>query len=254
MIFLIKKVLSAYKITYYLSMQMTKYQDILKKILNKGYSFIKFDQLNQSDKLQILLRHDIDLEVDLALKMAKIEKEMGVESTYFFLMSNESYNLISSTNIKKLKEIKDLGHTISLHFDMTIYRNSKIGFSEESDLFNKIFKENINIVSIHRPIKDFLEKPDCYFDIPNTYEKTFTKDISYFSDSGGSFRYGHPLDSKAFLNNKNIQLCIHPVWWIDNKEDIHQTIYGVVERKKERCLEHFDRSIKTFQPSNKKIA
>ena len=50
-----------------------------------------------------------------------------------------------------------------------------------------------------------LENPENYFPITNTYEKKLTKNIKYISDSGGTFRYGHPLESETFLNFENIQ-------------------------------------------------
>ena len=40
-----------------------------------------------------------------------------------FLLSNNSYNLISDKNKKLLIKIRELGHKISLHFDMMIYDN-----------------------------------------------------------------------------------------------------------------------------------
>lgn len=39
--------------------------------------------------------------------------------------------------------------------------------------------------------------------------------MKYFSDSNGEFKYGNPLQSKDFKHLNNIQLLIHPIWWID---------------------------------------
>ena len=223
------------------------YESFIKKFIDKGYKCIKFNELNNSKDRQLILRHDIDLEIDLALKMAKIENNLAVQSTYFFLLSNASYNLISSDNVKKVKEIKNLGHTISLHFDMAIYKNPKKGFEYEKDIFSQTFDNPIDIVSIHRPIEKFLENPENYLSTENTYQKKYTKDnITYFADSGGEFRFGNPLDSKAFHNVNNIQLLFHPIWWIDNKNTINNTVNNIIDLKSKKIKKHFEKSIKNF--------
>ena len=42
----------------------------------------------------MIIRHDIDREPERALKMAEIENDLGVKSTYFFTLAN--------TNAKKM--------------------------------------------------------------------------------------------------------------------------------------------------------
>ncbi|OUW96535.1 MAG: hypothetical protein CBD97_01395 [Pelagibacteraceae bacterium TMED237] len=228
-------------------MLIGNYKTFLKKFIDANYKFIKFNELDINDNRQIILRHDVDISIDLALKMAHIENDLNVSSTYFFLLTNDSYNLLCDKNIAQVKKIKDLGHEISLHFDLSIYNNPKSGFILEMEIFNKVFDEKIYITSIHRPKKVFLNKPDQYFIIPNTYEKKLNENAKYFADSGGHFRFGNPIDSEEFILGKNIQLGIHPVWWIESEKNVSKTIEKVLKYKSINYRNHIKNTIKTFK-------
>jgi hypothetical protein len=222
------------------------YEKFVNAFLDKNYIFISYDELDLKNDKQVILRHDVDVSIDLALKMAILENNSNVKSTYFFLLSNLSYNLLADENIKKVKKIRELGHNISLHFDLSIYQNPRKGFLYEKKIFEDVFGENIDIVSIHRPTKDFLNNPEDYFPIQNTYENKLLKKIVYFADSGGSFRYGSPLESKTFQECQNIQLCIHPIWWINSKKTVQENIEQILKNKSDNYINHIKKTIKTF--------
>ena len=86
---------------------------------------------------------------------------------------------------------------------------------------------------------------DCDHSNARPY-KEIIKKIAYFADSGGSFRYGSPLKSKAFQESKNIQLCIHPVWWMNSKKTVQKTIEEVLKNKSDNFIKHIKSTIKTF--------
>ena len=48
-----------------------------------------------------MLRHDIEFSVDRAYELAKVEKELGVTSTYTVQVRNNTYNALSEKNIEK---------------------------------------------------------------------------------------------------------------------------------------------------------
>tara|TARA_B110000438_G_scaffold224567_1_gene218367 strand:- start:2581 stop:3267 length:687 start_codon:yes stop_codon:yes gene_type:complete len=222
------------------------YKKLLQSIIDKKYSFVKFGDIDNNKDSQIILRHDIDLDIDLALDMAIIENTLDIKSTYFFLLTNDSYNLISERNSSLLMKIKQLGHSISLHFDMEIYKDPKKGLEIELDIFKKNFQERVDIVSIHRPSQDFLKNPNGYFNVNNSYEDIFTKNAKYFADSGGNFKYGSPVNSKAFRKNENLQLLIHPIWWINSENTIKETVNKTIDNKRNKLEEHFKKNIKTY--------
>jgi len=159
------------------------------------------------------LRHDIDFDVSYAYDIAKIEQQLGLKSIYFFMLKSNSYNLLSNENIKLINKICMLGHQISIHFDPKIYSDYIAGFKVEKDIFEKIFNIEIKIISIHRPNKFFLTNNASINGIEHTYMKKYFHDTKYISDSGGSFKYDHPIQNCHVKNGNNIHLLLHPIWW-----------------------------------------
>ena len=89
------------------------YTNILQE-LKKSYKFTSFKNATTND---IILRHDVDASLHAALKMAKIEKELDISSTFFILFSSEFYNPISVDGSKIIREILSLGHKLGLHYN-----------------------------------------------------------------------------------------------------------------------------------------
>ena len=63
------------------------------------------------DKL-IIMRHDVDKKPYNALRIAKIENELGIESTFYFRTTKEVFipEIIS--------EISNLGHEVGYHYEV----------------------------------------------------------------------------------------------------------------------------------------
>ena len=71
-----------------------KYSDLIQQFLDKGYKDIFFDAL-LGEYNQLIIRHDIDFDCEVAYKMAKVEYGIGIKSSYFFMLSNPIYNVFS---------------------------------------------------------------------------------------------------------------------------------------------------------------
>ena len=197
-------------------MNVENYLHLIGSFVDKGYK-LKFFSDEINPKKNLLLRHDIDFDVLLSLKLAEYEYKNSIKSTYFFMLRSDSYNIFTPQNIDAIGNIIELGHKISLHFDPLIYKDYSSGLQHEIELFDVLFGVQPEIISIHRPNDDFLSGMNI--GIPHTYEKRFFKDIHYISDSGGEFKYGHPLESDAFINCDTVHLLLHPIWWIVNGEE-----------------------------------
>ena len=204
------------------------YTDLIQKFLDNKYKFKTFNTYDYKKSGQIILRHDIDFDCKLAKEMAIVEKNLGIKSTYFFLLTNNNYNLISEKNQKHVKEIIRLGHEVSIHFDDSLYSNFNQGLNYEKMIFEMTFGLKINIISLHRPSSEILNKlSKKKISVKTTYNNIFFRKTKYFSDSRGEFRFGNPLDSEEFKNNENIQLLIHPIWWTlrgTNKSEILKSL------------------------------
>ena len=161
----------------------------------------------------LLLRHDIDFDIDYAHKLATVEKTLGVRSTYFFMLSSNMYNLFSIRNQLLIKDIIKMGHKISVHYDPT---SNKIinSFSKERKAFEELFNINLDIVSIHRPGKFLKNNNRKLNGLSHTYQDKYFKDMNYLSDSGGKDIFPLILNYLKNPRRKGLHLLIHPIWWI----------------------------------------
>lgn len=196
------------------------YSKLIDECRECGYSFIDF---NSRDKNGIILRHDIDFSIEKALKMAELEFELGVKSTYFVLLTSGFYNPFLYENVRKLKKIKSLGHAIGLHFDEKNYKES-IGnpIATEKNLkrellwLSDLLGENTNVYSYHRPSNEIIGAQINIANTVNTYSDFFFKKFKYVSDSRRNWR--EPVD-EIIMSKKydKIQILTHPFWY-DNDE------------------------------------
>lgn len=197
---------------------MKDYKKLITSFLNNGYKTNFFSE-SINDKNILILRHDIDFDIEYAYKISLMEDELNVKSTYFFLMHSKSYNLLEQNNLELIKSIQKRGHKISIHFDPTIYKDIESGFLKEKKLFENIFDLKIEHTSIHRPSDYFLNNPNAICGINHTYQPKYFNKIKYFADSHGEFRYGNPLDSQEFQHKDSIQLLTHPIWWVTRENE-----------------------------------
>lgn len=221
------------------------YSLFLNVLITKGYEFVFFDELSK-DQTQIVLRHDIDFDCELAYQTALIESSLNIKATYFFLLASNSYNVFSKPNFNYIQRIKELGHHISIHFDPLIYDDYSKGFEKEVEVFKALFNQNVKIISLHRPNQFFQEFNAPILNIEHTYQFKYFKNIKYFADSTGIWRFGNPLDSKEFKENKSLHILTHPIWW--KTEGINNT-YKIKSNYFKKILEikaHYSNNCKPF--------
>ena len=186
---------------------------------------------------QIILRHDVDLDIYPAYKMALLENEIGVKSTFFILLNAQSYNPLSINNKNILREISSLGFEIGLHFDPTNYSKKNISY------LNEMVKKEINIlsdislckvesISLHSPSTN--NEYPIFNDYNNAYDKNIFMKDSYLSDS----RMMLPNNPYEFVKNaktRTIQLNFHPLHYSENGDN-----YDIIMKK------YFSRHVKNI--------
>ena len=89
------------------------YAEILEAGKSGGYRFEGFG--GGPERGTIYLRHDVDLSLDAALRMAELETEHGVSTTYLLMTESVFYNLASSEGIAAISRLRELGHAVGLH-------------------------------------------------------------------------------------------------------------------------------------------
>ena len=84
-----------------------------------GYRFIRYGEI-EADR-HVLWRHDVDLSMHRAARLAEIEAEEGAVATYFVNPRCVFYNLAEADVLACARRIMALGHQIGLHFDVAPY-------------------------------------------------------------------------------------------------------------------------------------
>ena len=86
------------------------YRELLRAARAGGYRFSHFDEPPRRGDL--LLRHDVDLSLDAALRMAALEAEEGATATYFLMTESVFYNLASTEGVGAAARLRELGHRV----------------------------------------------------------------------------------------------------------------------------------------------
>jgi hypothetical protein len=171
-----------------------------------------FEMRNEGTSRFILLRHDVDLSLDWALKMAKEEAERGYFSTYYILLHAPTYNVLSPKGTSTIQEISKLGHEIGLHLD------TKYQIPDEHLILQDIIGtgKKIETYTHHYPS---LRENDS---LPNLMNAMVLRnyEIKYISESGRHWREG--CFCKHLDTVDRLQVLTHPIWWVTdskNRED-----------------------------------
>lgn len=181
----------------------------------------------------MILRHDVDQSLSQTVKMAELEAEEGVRSTWFVLLRTDFYNVFSKAGTEALWHIRSLGHEIGLHFDEASYAPA-LGPDEvvqniikECGLLSALLETRVSTVSMHRPSKSTLEADFQIPGIVNSYGKTFFRDFKYLSDSRRRWR--EPvLDIIRSGEFDRLHILTHAFWYHEVEEDISQTVRSFV--------------------------
>jgi hypothetical protein len=187
---------------------------LLGRFLSAGYTSVGFPEADP-DQAHLVLRHDVDLDLRSAVAVAAAEEPLGVESTFFLMVRGDCYNLLDGAARRAVRELVAMGRRIGLHLDVTLYEPDELadGAARELDVLAWVAGQAPEAISFHRPAPHLVGQDEVLFSVPHTYQKHFVESIAYVSDSQGRFRFGHPLESEAFLERRALHLLLHPIWW-----------------------------------------
>jgi len=210
------------------------YRQILEKVIARGYKFANYLDIDlESSKKQIILRHDIDYSVGMALEMARIDASYSVRSTFAVLLSSPLYNPLSPANIEAIDEIHTLGHHIALHHLWTLGRPEeeiRLGIVRGMQVMKHFFPYIQPVFVWHNLMQSTLSSQVETSDIVNACGTKVTEKMHYISDSV-TRRTPEELLS-AVGQYKLLNMLIHPLIWMGEKDDmvsmISHTLIGTV--------------------------
>jgi hypothetical protein len=233
------------------------YREILAAAVESGYRFVGYDDAEAlpPDQLSCILRHDVDYMPEWTVAMARIERELGITSTYFFQVCAKTYNLRESASYSAVRELAGMGHTLGLHFDLTWKPDTQWEemaelCRQDKDVFRAITGiVACEIISFHNPHR-FVDSL-LNHEVPgmrHTYEKRYFSDMKYLSDSQGWYE-GCMCKIFAAKEYPRIQLLTHADYWPEKtRGDFISDTAQIVRLRSEELT----RYLITFHPVCKK--
>jgi hypothetical protein len=194
------------------------YGELLDAARSGGYRFAFFD--SGPERGDLYLRHDVDLSLDAAQRMAEVETARGVGATYFLMTRSVFYNLASHEGEAAISRLRALGHRVGLHAV-----HPHVDLDERFD----------RLVAWHNPEPDYMTDP-----IPeatNVMSEPFFSPQAYRSDSNQRWRSGCPHAELAGSAFPWLQLLVHPEIWVYPGSTMGSTMHAMLDDERERRLE-----------------
>ena len=166
----------------------------------------------------VFMRHDVDVSLKSAVRMAEIEFQLGVQATYMVISNSPLYDIAGEVERSALCRLCELGHEVALHFDISERDRSKeVAIDEIADQINlasnaieQVTGLPVSSLSFHRPPQNFLRGPETICDKVNAYSEALM--ANYISDSRGRWSSNWPKRLNKGHGALN-QILLHPIWW-----------------------------------------
>jgi hypothetical protein len=194
------------------------YRELLGAASAGGYRWAFFDAEPRDGDL--FLRHDVDLSLDAALRMAELEAERGAAATYFLMTESVFYNLASDEGRDAIARLRELGHRIGLH---AVHPRLHL-----DDRFDRV-------VAWHNPDAEYMREP--VEGAVNVMQSPWFTDGRYRSDSNQHWRSGCPHEELARGAFPWLQLLVHPEIWVYPGRTMGETMRAMLDAERERDLE-----------------
>ena len=219
---------------------LENYRCLIRLAKEKGFQFILHKDEFVPERKDVIWRHDVEFEPDIALKMAQIEHEEDVEATYFFQLHSPYYNLFDEHYSRVFRQIYDFGHHCGLHFDCRYWGIiDEKQLDEFISLDRKYLEANLGVAmdtfSFHNTTpftQSCLEYR--YGELINVYSSYFKEHYNYCGDSLGYWRFDRLEDVLNDDNVRHLQVLTHDANWSEKvlspRKRFSKAIYDRAER------------------------
>jgi len=171
-------------------------------------------------KKGLILRHDVDFSLELAYELSKIEKAIGIVSTYYILTTSDIYNPFSVSSRRMLEDMIKDDMELGIHFDPAIYGIEM----PDGELIENLLREiqifemflgrgfRVSSFSIHQPSS--FGRYVRTGKLIGAYDEEIFSNDKYISDTNFSFYGKDPAQWVRKSEEQRIQLVIHPMQYM----------------------------------------
>lgn len=231
------------------------YREILQLVKDTNRASVSYCSIPWGGKY-LLWRHDIDISINRSVRLAEINAEHSVHSTFFVNIHSNFYNTFELAQARMLREIISMGHDIGVHFDGAFF--GEIGQDEvasaiakEANLLAELTGKPPVAVSFHNPTRRMLTIDSPRLGgLVNAYSQKLMTDAKYCSDSNGYWRHDRLADIVADSTVERLQVLTHPDWWMNSpmapRNRVHRAAYG----RAVATMADYDRTLADFGRRN----
>jgi hypothetical protein len=194
------------------------YRELLAATRAGGYRFAGFDGAPAAGDL--LLRHDVDLSLEAAVRLAEVEAEAGAWSTWFLMTRSVFYNLSSEAGERAVARLRELGGRVAHH---AVWPHVDLDERFEP------------VVAWHNPQPEYMTAP--VDGAINVMASPWFDPGHYRSDSNQQWRYGCPHEELARGDFEWLQLLVHPEIWVFEGLTMRETMESFLGEDRAARLE-----------------
>lgn len=202
------------------------YRYFLETSLQAGYASQTFEQYCREPRERVLLlRHDVDVSLELAVEMARVEQSVGVRSTYFIRVHAVGYNPFSRDSYRSLHWLEDSGFEVGLHHEVGGFVMGGVSAAEQ------LQREVASLeAALGRPVwgvaghlprhasrhlnQEDLRAAGIQYEAG---EERFNRGITFVSDSNRCWKPACPCS--LVEDAPSLYAAVHPVWWMGQVAD-----------------------------------
>ena len=206
-------------------------------------------------KTGLILRHDVDMSLDLAFELSRLEKKNSILSTYYILLTTDFYNPFSLTSKQLITTMINDGFEIGLHFDPLIYGNistvelqNKLLF--QKNVFESFYDYKIFSFSLHNP-----SIHGTFFKVDNlicAYNNELTNENDFISDSSFSYRGKDPEEFIEKSKYHLMQFLTHPVHFFNDGKLSYEKSINIIVNKFYDKIDNIHKLNKVYAQQRKK--
>ena len=197
------------------------YRSLITGAQREGYTFRGFlDDRGETDRC-ILLRHDVDYSLRMAVELAEINRSLGVAGTFCILLRSHIYNPLSAWSIDEVRKLRDCGQHVALHYAAPARLPAsdaelvKLILSDFEVLRGSV-PDLLPAFAWHNPTAELIERGQR-LEVPglvNLYGARFVTDMAYVTDSNMRHSVAEFATLMASGRHARFHLLFHPLIWV----------------------------------------
>jgi len=210
-------------------------RNIFLKLKTGGYQPISFaDAFSDSlAEKTVIIRHDLDQDLETALVIAQLESEYELKATYFVWLESPFYNPFEPRNAEIIHKILNLGHSLGLHIEVNkdLLRDLPQKVTLQAKLLESFFDVACQTVSFHRPNKELLNYNQIIGNKFNAYAPYLINNFHYVSDSRGIWQEECVCKQVNQGKYPCLYLLLHPLWWGNEDQAPNSRVQKYIQHK-----------------------